>query len=272
MARGRMVNKKISNSKQVNDLPEMAQLLFTWLIPQLDCNGCFYGSAEMVKSLVFPRKKYTEKMVEQWLLAMENSGSDGKISPHSEVLGSSEHETTENLPLIVRYFVGGEQYLMMPGFVDAQIGLRRDKEKPDFPTFSGKIPSTGRINSTTTPSEEKEKRREEEVEGEREEKENVSQSLSLDDDDVLEIAKQEKIPVMPGEVAAACAKFSHEWVKGAIKEAVMHDKREWRYVAGVLKTCLAEGHAPGQKRPQTTDRASPTEKYTNGKLSHLVNM
>src|ERR1035437_5972520 len=98
MARGRMLNKKISNSKQVNDLPEMAQLLFTWLIPHLDCNGCFYGSAEMIKSLVFPRKKYSKKIIEGWLSAMEDSrGGD-------------------NSALIVRYFAGGEQYLFMPGF------------------------------------------------------------------------------------------------------------------------------------------------------------
>jgi len=120
MARGRMINKKISNSGAVNGLPEPAQLLYTWLIPHLDCNGCFYGGPQMIKSLVFPRKNYSRTRIENWLKLMENSRG------------------TEKLPLIVRYFVDGEQYLFMPGFIGEQIGLRREKGKPDFPPFNGK--------------------------------------------------------------------------------------------------------------------------------------
>jgi len=120
MARGRMINKKISNSRAVDALPEPAQLLYTWLIPHLDCNGCFYGSAQMIKSLVFPRKKYSKTRIENWIKLMEKTHG------------------TEKSPLVVRYFVDGEQYLFMPGFVGEQIGLRRDKERPEFPTFDGK--------------------------------------------------------------------------------------------------------------------------------------
>ena len=121
MARGRMVNKKISNSQRVNDLPLGAQLLFTWLIPHLDCNGCFYGSAQMIKSLVVPRKSWPKSLIKKWLALMENS---------------VDFESGQ--PLLQRYLVGKDEYLFMPGFVDEQIGLRRDKEKPDFPPFDGK--------------------------------------------------------------------------------------------------------------------------------------
>jgi len=124
MARGRMINKKISNSRVVNELPEAAQLLYTWLIPHLDCNGCFYGSAQMIKSLVFPRKKYSKTRIENWIKLMENCYG------------------TEKLPLIMRYFVDGEQYLFMPGFKGEQIGLRYDKERSEFPTFDGKDTET----------------------------------------------------------------------------------------------------------------------------------
>ena len=120
MARGRMINKKISNDRRVNDLSLQAQLLFTRLIPHLDCNGCFYGSAQMIKSLVVPRKNWSKKQIEEWLVVMENS------------------KNNEGDPLIIRYTANTEQYLFMPGFVGEQIGLRRDKEKPDFPTFDGK--------------------------------------------------------------------------------------------------------------------------------------
>lgn len=141
MARGRMVNKKICNSQRVNELPIEAELLYTWIIPHLDVNGIFYGAARMVKSLVFPRKKFTEKQVEKWLVLMENTKNSDKI------------------PLIFRYKVGDEQYLWMPGFQSEQSGLRKDKEKPEyrppaaypifetnedqkFPTFDGKNTET----------------------------------------------------------------------------------------------------------------------------------
>jgi hypothetical protein len=71
MAKGRMLHKKISNSKRVNDLPAEAALLYTWLIPHLDFNGVFYGDAQMIKSLVFPRRNCTVRQVENWLQAME---------------------------------------------------------------------------------------------------------------------------------------------------------------------------------------------------------
>ena len=119
MARGRMINKKISNSKRVNDLPLPAQLLYTWLIAHLDCNGCFYGSAQMIKSLVVPRKNWSKNQIERWLSVMENSKNDA------------------GTPLIFRYNLNGERYLFMPGFEGEQIGLRKDKEKGDFPTFDG---------------------------------------------------------------------------------------------------------------------------------------
>jgi len=102
--------------------------------------------------------------------------------------------------------------------------------------------------------------------------ETKSPSLSLDEDDVFKIANAEKIPTIPREIAAACSKYSPEWVKSAIKEAVSHGKREWRYVAGVLGKCLAEGHAPGAQRGGNGARASPddTDKYIKGPYGHLV--
>jgi len=82
----------------------------------------------MIKSLVVPRKNYTKIMIEKWLSIMENSKDD------------------EGIPLIFRYTVNTERYLFMPGFVGEQIGLRRDKEKPEFPTFDGK--NTEKIGQT----------------------------------------------------------------------------------------------------------------------------
>ena len=92
----------------------------------------------------------------------------------------------------------------------------------------------------------------------------------------MEIANKEKIPAMPGEIAAACKKYTPEWVRDAIKQAVIHEKRQWNYVAGVLAKCLEEGHAPGGSRKQGVNRGPPgkdgddPDKYIKGPFGHLV--
>ncbi|GAH15867.1 unnamed protein product, partial [marine sediment metagenome] len=97
MARGRMLNKKISDSKRVNDLPDGAALLYCWLISHLDCNGCMMGEPELVKYRVFPRRKHLISKIESYLKAMEESVDENDI------------------PLIFRYVVDGERYLWMTG-------------------------------------------------------------------------------------------------------------------------------------------------------------
>ena len=242
MARGRMINKKISNSRVVNELPESAQLLYTWLIPHLDCNGCFYGSAQMIKSLVVPRKNYSKTKIENWLKLMENSYG------------------TETSPLIVRYFVNGEQYLFMPGFKGEQIGLRYDKEKPEFPTSDGN--NTEEIGQKLPLS-----RREVEVETKEE-------SVSLSIEDVYEVYKKEimgspdesvSIPEdMEEDLKLTVGRFSAPWVIDAIQEGVRRKRRDWQYITGILKNWKKKKDAaiPGSK-------ADP-DKYIKGKYGHMV--
>lgn len=69
MAEGRILKKKISVSKQVNDLSnDTNRLLFTWLIPHLDAEGRFFGEAEIVKSIIFPRRAdLSAKRIEEGL-------------------------------------------------------------------------------------------------------------------------------------------------------------------------------------------------------------
>lgn len=112
MARGRMLNNKVSASRQMNDLlpDDTCRLLATWLISHLDKNGVFYGEPVMVKSLVFPRRAdVTVDQIEYYLQAME----------HAE--------------LIVRFQARGETWLWYPSFPDNQVGLRAERESSDFP-------------------------------------------------------------------------------------------------------------------------------------------
>jgi hypothetical protein len=219
MARGRMINKKISNSKRVNDMPLQAQLLFTWLIPHLDCNGCFYGSAQMIKSLIVPRKNWTKNQIEKWLLIMEAS------------------KNLKGIPLICRYTVDSEQYLFMPGFKDEQIGLRYDKEKPEFPTFDGK--DTENVGG-------KGKGR---GRGSRREVEEESNSLSIEEiitlyKKMMGFREEESLDEeVEKDISITIERFSAAWVIDALQKTINQSdyrKHHWGYVVGILETWRRE--------------------------------
>lgn len=235
MARGRMVNKKISNDKRVNDMPLQAQLLFTWLIPHLDCNGCFYGSAQMVKSLVIPRKNWSKKLVEKCLTVMENS------------------KNNEGTPLIFRYAVNSEQYLFMTGFASEQTGLRYDKEKPEFPTFDGKNTEMILKKSARTEQEvEVEVETKQEVEDKEKTKQKESSVRFLKSIEEVIVLYQENVLLgatvsedMETELETACGWYSPDWVYDAIGEAIAQNQPHWRYIVGILRNWSKYGKKAG---------------------------
>lgn len=57
MAQRRMLSKRISQSKKVNNLRLKAQIVWTWTIPYLDDYGCYTGDPEDIKTEVFPKNK-----------------------------------------------------------------------------------------------------------------------------------------------------------------------------------------------------------------------
>jgi DnaD/phage-associated family protein len=104
-----MVNRKITLNQRINSLGVEGALLFTWIIPFLDCNGVFFGSPEIIKAQIFARFSTRKNKIEAYLLKMESLG------------------------LIIRYKYQGETYLFMPGFKGEQVGLRRDREEAEYP-------------------------------------------------------------------------------------------------------------------------------------------
>lgn len=118
MARGRMLNKTVCNSKKFCDLPDDTCRLFaTWCISHLDIHGVFYANPQLVRSLVFPRRDdVTNAQVAGYMDAMEAYG------------------------LIVRFESNGELWQYWPGFEHNQIGIRYDRESSDFPLPPGWIP------------------------------------------------------------------------------------------------------------------------------------
>jgi hypothetical protein len=107
-----MLNKKVSGSKQMDDLPDdTCRLLATWLIPHLDKNGVFHGDPLMVKNLVFTRRSDIDTgAIDRYLLDMELVG------------------------LIVRFYARGEWWIQYPNFAANQAGLRPERETTDFPS------------------------------------------------------------------------------------------------------------------------------------------
>lgn len=63
--------------------------------------------------------------------------------------------------------------------------------------------------------------------------------------------------------------YPPEWVEEAMRLAVEYNKRNWAYVAGILKRWEAEGKSSGTDRRHSETAGHP-EKYTGGRYGHLV--
>jgi len=227
MARGRFVSKAISLDEKVDALSDdTARLLFTWLIPHLDCEGRVFGDAQTVKSIVFPRRNISPQKVEKYL---------------------KEFETHE---LICRYSVNGNQYLWMPNFEKHQPGLRKDKEaQSQIPPFTPELRRSEDGNGLTQVKvKDKDK-----VQVKEEVKETPLNppTGSLFDPLIEKALKDyEDTIVLPGtllsaemkaELLQACQTFSPALVSKAIKEAVKQNQRTWRYIRGILNNWHRDG-------------------------------
>ncbi len=117
MPRGRFLSKSISLDEKVNALSDdTARLLFTWLISHLDCEGRLHGDAMTVKSIVFPRRKISERRIDKYL---------------NEIA---------KLNLIIRYSVNGNTYIVAPHFEKHQMGLQKSKEaQSQIPPFTPEL-------------------------------------------------------------------------------------------------------------------------------------
>ncbi len=131
MPQGRIVLKSICQSKKLAELKtDGARLLFTWLIPNLDINGCFSGDAEVVKGQVFTRLKKSSKIIDGYMQDMAAGG------------------------LIFLYSVNNDTFLCVPDFSGKQPNLNASKEAK--PTIPPPTPEQLKSNSGFTPRKVKE--------------------------------------------------------------------------------------------------------------------
>ena len=145
--------KSICQSKKLADLKtDGARLLYTWLLPNLDINGCFSADADVLKGHIFTRLKKPPKQINDYLMDLERVG------------------------LIITYQSNDDVFLCVPDFTEKQPSLNPNKEAK--PTIPPPTPEQLQTYSRATPP--KVKQSKEKVKQSKE-KENFPDCLNTDE-------------------------------------------------------------------------------------------
>lgn len=75
-------------------------------------------------------------------------------------------------------------------------------------------------------------------------------------------------PMVAEELKEAEKLYPWQWIEAAFKEAVLMNKRNWKYIARILERWTSEGRDSGENRRDT--EKSGHDKYIRGKYGHLV--
>ena len=125
MPAGRIILKSISESKKLSKVKtDGARLLYTWLIPHLDVNGCFSGDPVVINGQVLTRLSKSFDTVQGYLQDLAET------------------------KLIVLYSLNGDEFLIVPDFQEKQPQLRPEKEaKPTIP-----LPTPDQLRTKSRPT------------------------------------------------------------------------------------------------------------------------
>jgi DNA replication protein len=75
-------------------------------------------------------------------------------------------------------------------------------------------------------------------------------------------------PMVADEIREAEKLYPPGWIREAIKEAVLHNKRNIRYIVKILESWAAEGKKDGAYQRDT--KKTDPDKYIKGKYGHMV--
>ena len=75
-------------------------------------------------------------------------------------------------------------------------------------------------------------------------------------------------PIIAEELKDALVTYPGDWIEEAIKIAVTHNKRNWRYVSRILERWTAEGKKDGAYKQDT--QAAEQDKYIRGQYGPLI--
>ncbi|MFH0942447.1 MAG: DnaD domain protein [Chloroflexota bacterium] len=76
-------------------------------------------------------------------------------------------------------------------------------------------------------------------------------------------------PIIADQLKQAEQDYPLAWIKEAIEEAVLYNKRQWRYIARILENWSQEGKSHGTHRRDSAEKTG-TRKYFTGKYGHMV--
>jgi DNA replication protein len=75
-------------------------------------------------------------------------------------------------------------------------------------------------------------------------------------------------PIIADELKDAEKNYSADWIRDAIKEAALHNKRSIKYILKILENWSVEGRSDGTYQRDT--KKSDPDKYIKGKYGHIV--
>jgi DNA replication protein len=75
-------------------------------------------------------------------------------------------------------------------------------------------------------------------------------------------------PLIADELREAERLYPETWIRDAVKEAVLHNKRNIKYIAKILERWSAEGKGDGTY--QRDSKKTDPDKYVKGKYGHMV--
>ena len=76
-------------------------------------------------------------------------------------------------------------------------------------------------------------------------------------------------PLIADELREAIKHFPEAWIRDAVKEAVSHNKRSWKFIARILERWSTEGKDDGTYRGNPKKSTDP-DKYIRGRYGHMV--
>jgi DNA replication protein len=76
-------------------------------------------------------------------------------------------------------------------------------------------------------------------------------------------------PMVADELRDAEKLYPADWIRDAIKEATVNNKRNWRYISRILERWTTEGKSDGTHRRYLKENNDP-DKYVKGKYGHIV--
>jgi DNA replication protein len=75
-------------------------------------------------------------------------------------------------------------------------------------------------------------------------------------------------PLIADELKDAEKQYSADWIRDAIKEAALHNKRSIKYITKILENWSLEGRSDGTYQRDT--KKTDPDKYIKGKYGHIV--